>query len=174
MRRLAALSALSVVLINGCAAPGLITPAIQTKAPESVRRAALAYAHKYAECGTIYGWGSQDPLPGRTAVDCSGLVVRCYQYACDDFGYSLCFSDATAAGMLDFSIPGPPEPGDLVFMGESSVVSHIAIFDHEEDGTVFFVDSTENGNVNGVTLRSYRSTNSKFISFGRMVVRISK
>jgi hypothetical protein len=60
-------------------------------APESLRLAALGYARNYLELGATYRWGGQDPLPGRLVVDCSGLIVRCYGYACEDCGYALPF-----------------------------------------------------------------------------------
>ncbi len=142
-------------------------------APEEVRVAALKYAHKYEELGAEYEWGAQDPLPQRLAVDCSGLVVRCYQYACRDYGYVLLFDDMTAAGMQNYSIKiDTPEPGDLIFMGEEGIVSHIALFERREGNIIYFIDATEipEQNINGVTERSYESTNPKFISFGRLLI----
>ncbi len=102
-------------------------------APESVRLAALQYAQKYLKLDAEYEWGAQDPLPQRLAIDCSGLVVRCYQYACHDYGYMLLFDDMTAVGMQNYSIKiNTPQPGDLIFMGEEGIVSRIASLLHHE------------------------------------------
>ncbi len=84
-----------------------------------VRTRALDYAKQYIAMGTTYEWGAQDPLP-RLSVDCSGLVVRVYGYACEDLGYRLPFRDMNAAGMVKYCKEVPPEPGDLIFMGDNN------------------------------------------------------
>lgn len=137
-------------------------------APEEVRLAALGYARRYAELGAVYEWGGQDPLPSRLAVDCSGLVVRCYGYACADYGYRLPFADSTAAGMRAYSDAVEPEPGDLIFMGSGGLVSHVALFSNRSESAIFFIDSTTGDLVDGVSLRSYAPDDPRFIAFGRL------
>lgn len=164
-RFLAPLLALSAILAS-CSDAGLVP------APEEVRLAALDYARRYEEQGATYAWGGQDPLPARLAVDCSGLVVRCYGYACADYGYSLPFEDSTASGMQAYAVATSPEPGDLVFMGTGGVVSHIALFIGVEGELTYFIDSTEKEDppINGVTTRCYPTDDARFIGYGRMLV----
>jgi hypothetical protein len=162
------IAALSAALLVSCAPPQV--PALGP-APEELRLAALGYAREYAALGAVYEWGGQDPLPRELAVDCSGLVVRCYGYACEDFGFSLPFEDSTAAGMLDYSTPVVPEPGDLIFMGEGGAVSHIALFLRREGSEIFLIDSTSNAMTKGVSERSYEADDPRFLSFGRLLVR---
>jgi hypothetical protein len=142
------------------------TPLQCELAPESVRTAAFAYAQKYAELGAVYEWGGQDPLPKTIKVDCSGLVVRCYQYACSDFGYSLPFTDMNAAGMERYCNIVSPEIGDLIFMGDNNIISHVAIFEKFESEKVYFIDSTSITGV--VSERNYPITSSKIIKYGRI------
>lgn len=58
----------------------------------------------------------------------------------------------------------------MIFMGEesSNKITHIAIFDREENGEIYFIDSTENEEVNGVSERHYKKDSRKFKSFGVM------
>ena len=67
--------------------------------------------------------------------------------------------------------------GNLLFMGEetSDTVSHIAIFEKEENGIIYFIDSTQkdiNGDgindINGVTRRKYNNNDKRFKAFGKM------
>jgi cell wall-associated NlpC family hydrolase len=144
---------------------------VQVAAPAKVRLAALDYARKYIAEGTTYGWGAQDALPRLLALDCSGLVVRCYGYACDDLGYSLPFNDMNSAGMRAYTTPVDPEPGDLIFMGTEGKITHVALFVRREGTDTYFIDSTEFGDVSGVTERSYDTGNPKFIAYGRLIVK---
>jgi len=144
---------------------------IQVAAPAKVRLAAIDYARKYIAEGTTYGWGAQDALPRQLALDCSGLVMRCYGYACDDLGYSLPFKDMNSAGMRAYTTPVDPEPGDLIFMGTDGIVSHVALFVRREGSDTYFIDSTEYGGVSGVSERSYATDNLKFIAYGRLILK---
>ncbi len=143
-------------------------------APEEVRQKAIEYARKYIEAGAGYQWGGQDPLP-KIVVDCSGLVIRCYEYATRDYGYFLLFKDETSYGLkrytkeLSLSELGP---GDLLFMGEDNRISHVALFVKTEADRIVFIDSTlksEEG-INGVSERSYSMNDPRFISFGRLYI----
>lgn len=126
--------------------------------------------------GATYEWGGQDPLPGRLVVDCSGLVIRCYQYACEDYGYTLPFADTTSKGLRQYSLNlGQQDlsPGDLLFMGEEGLINHVALFIQFDETDLVFIDATlkEEENINGVSVRRYRREDSRFISYGRMLVR---
>lgn len=137
-------------------------------APEGVRIGALAYAREYEKLGAVYEWGGQDPLPRTIAVDCSGLVIRCYQYSCEDVGLRLPFADTTAKELYErYSLTVAPEPGDLVFMGDGEV-SHVALFIRKDDSVVYLIDSTTLSGC--VSERQYPEGSSKIISFGRMLV----
>lgn len=125
--------------------------------------------------GATYEWGGQDPLPGRLVVDCSGLVIRCYQYACEDYGYTLPFADTTSKGLRQYSLDlGQQDlsPGDLFFMGEEGLINHVALFIQFDETDLVFIDATlkEEENINGVSVRRYRREDSRFISYGRMLV----
>ena len=144
------------------------------EAPAEVRARSIKYAQKYIEEGAEYQWGGQDPLPKRIAVDCSGLVIRCYQYACGDFGYRLPFVDTTSAGLKRYAVELTLEelsPGDLLFMGDGTI-SHVALFVKREEGVIMFIDSTYKPEIgiNGVSQRSYPETDSRFLSYGRLLV----
>lgn len=158
-----------LVAFSSLAACALGTHYTEVLAPETVRLAALNYAKTYAELGAVYEWGGQDPLPRTIKVDCSGLVVRCYGYACEDFGYSLGFADASSSELVNFSEETSPAPGDLILMGDEGVVSHVAIFAEASGGQISFFDATTI--TGGVTRRSYPTSSPKFISFRRMLVR---
>ncbi len=145
-------------------------------APDKVCVTALEYAYQYLHHGTEYLWGGQDPLPRLLKVDCSGLVIRCYEYAAQDYGYSLLFNDTTSAGLTHYTVPlsqNELKPGDLIFMGDDHIVSHVALFIQFRDSDIVFIDSTYKpaANINGVSERSYPSDDPRFISYGRMLVR---
>ncbi len=143
--------------------------------PVEVRNRALEYAREYIEFGAEYGWGGQDPLPRTIVVDCSGLVIRCYQYACEEFGYRLLFNDTTSYGLLNYTIPlsqNTLTPGDLLFMGNGDI-SHVALFVGNDGTNITFIDSTykpEEG-IYGVSERYYAKDDPRFISYGRMICR---
>jgi len=143
-------------------------------APPDVREQAVWYAKKYIEAGAQYGWGGQDPLP-KLLIDCSGLVIRCYEYATNDLGYSLLFDDTTSSGLKRYTKELSLDElcsGDILFMGEDDIISHVALFVKIENDKIVFIDSTykpEEG-INGVSERSYLKTDPRFISFGRMLI----
>ncbi|MGN0717142.1 MULTISPECIES: NlpC/P60 family protein [Treponema] len=146
------------------------SPDTITDCPESIAQKAYEYAVKYKDSDTIYEWGGQDALRA-IKIDCSGLVVRCYQYAVQDTKFLLCFDDCTSYGMLNYSTPtSKPRTGDLIFMGEadSEQITHIALYNKEEDGEIYFIDSTSNETVCGVSERHYPRDSKKFKSFGIM------
>lgn len=146
--------------------------------PDEISSRAFSFAELYRDSDTEYVWGSQDPVRA-IAIDCSGLVVMCYKYAVVDTDYKLLFNDAPAASIYsDYSTKTEnPRQGDLVFMGESgsTSITHIAILDKIENGYVYFIDSTQKDtdndgidDINGVTERSYATTDDKIKSYGVM------
>ena len=139
--------------------------------PDEIKQRAFDFAKLYRDSDTVYEYGGQDAVRS-IKIDCSGLVVMCYKYAIVDTNYSLCFDDSTAYNLFEkYSVQtSTSEQGDLIFMGESGTdkITHIAIFDRNENGTVYFIDSTPFDDVNGVTERSYLETNDKFKSYGIM------
>lgn len=146
---------------------------VSVPAPPELRERSLYYAYRYQEEGASYVWGGQDPLPRRIAVDCSGLVIRCYEYACEDFGFRLLFSDTTSKGLASYSIALQQEdlsPGDLIFMGLDGQISHVALFIAIEDESITFIDSTRKDDIDGVSVQSYPTTDARFISYGRLLV----
>ncbi len=140
------------------------------QSPDSIAHKALMFAVEYAESDTEYQLGGQDLLTSKTIkIDCSGLVVNCYKYAIIDTDYSLPFQDAA---VVDFyskwtTKTENPRPGDIIFMGNNDTPDHMSIFVKEENGLIYFIDSTfkENENINGVTERYYSSDDTRFISF---------
>ena len=110
------------------------------------------------------------------AIDCSGLVIMCYKYAMVDTKYSLLLPDMSSSYIYENSSSIIPlekmRKGDLIFMGEadSSKITHIALFDCVENERVYFIDSTEKNDVNGVTRRFYEVGDARFKAFGIMKV----
>lgn len=149
-------------------------------APEAVKSRAFEFAVLYEQSDTKYEWGGQDALRA-IKLDCSGLVVMCYKYALVDTAYTLLFDDSTANDMCQkYSIPTQtPEKGDLIFMGEigTDAVTHIALFEKDENGKVCFIDATEkdsNGDgvidIDGVTRRCYPTDDERIKSYGVMKI----
>lgn len=143
-------------------------------APAEIADRAFSFAKLYEESETSYDWGAQDPVRS-IKIDCSGLVVMCYKYALVDTKYQLLVSDMTsdyiyrnASSRIDKS---QLRKGDLIFMGENNKVSHIAIFEKLENGNIYFIDSTEKDNINGVTRRFYNEDDEKFIAYGIMRIK---
>ncbi|MBQ1972514.1 MAG: C40 family peptidase, partial [Treponema sp.] len=127
------------------------------------------YAKWYCQEDTKYVYGGQDPIPRVLKVDCSGMVINCYKYAVENTKYKLPFNDTTAANLHStFSIrTDTPQPGDMIFMGEtnSSKISHIGIFEKKVGSTIYFIDATDG---KGVSQRSYDKSNSKIKGYGQI------
>jgi hypothetical protein len=147
--------------------------------PESVRENVVIYAQEYVQRETWFELGGRDYLEkeGVLELDCSGLIVRVYQYATKGTKYSLPFEDTNVSSIYSyFTIPvDKPTPGDIIFMGETPVFpTHMSIFVSMDNENIYFIDSTvkEEFGIDGVTLRSYPIGDPKFLSFGRLLVRI--
>ncbi len=145
-----------------------------TLSNKEIKTRAFEFAKLYSESETEYEWGGQSPLRA-IKIDCSGLVVMCYKYALVDTKYSLIENDMSSSYIYEnASEPTEnPEQGDLIFMGEidSDKITHIAIFDKEENGNIYFIDSTDNGIINGVSERYYEKNSKKFKAFGIMKIK---
>lgn len=145
---------------------------IVTDCPEEIAAKAFEYAKKYAAADTEYGYGKQDPLRS-IKIDCSGLVIMCYTYALQGTSYTLIEPDMASAYMYEnaATFTTTPRRGDLIFMGDDSndpSIFHIAIFDRFEGDQVYFIDSTSQGKINGVSERHYARTNKKIKAYGIM------
>ena len=143
--------------------------------PEEIANKAFDFAVLYSQADTEYVWGGQDPL--RTIqLDCSGLVIRCYQYALEGTDYTLLLSDMASSYMCESASTHVQlqemRHGDLLFMGDKGkgkTVNHIAIFDCIENGRIYFIDCTNT--VNKVSRRSYPVDDTHFKYFGMMLVK---
>ena len=141
----------------------------QSPVTDIVRADAYHISFKYIGMG--YEWGSQDFwYVENGAVDCSGLVINIYKGACENHKCRLLFGDTTASALhSDYTIPiTTPRQGDLIFMGDDGVVSHVAIFHQFVDDRIEFLDAYSVSKVVGI--RQYPTSDSRFISFGRMIV----
>lgn len=146
--------------------------------PKEIATKALLFAYEYKNSDTEYKWGGQDGL--RTIkIDCSGLVVNCYQYALNESAeYELPFYDATVKDIFNkYSfLTDNPNPGDIIFMGEvdKDFPTHIAIYVKEENNNIYFIDSTKKEAVdgqlaiNGVTERFCTKEDKRFKHFAKM------
>lgn len=144
--------------------------------PAEISERAFSFAELYKDSETEYKFGGQDSLRA-IKIDCSGLVVMCYKYALVDTKYSLILSDMSSAWIYENASEKTENPtkGDLVFMGEedSPYISHIALFEKEENEEIFFIDSTQNNVVNGVSNRHYPKSSKKLRGFGKMKLLIN-
>ncbi|MBR5400853.1 MAG: C40 family peptidase [Treponema sp.] len=141
--------------------------------PTELAASAFEYARKYAAADTEYKYGAQDPLRA-IKIDCSGLVIRCYNYALQNTDYSLMQNDMSSSYIYQHaSIPTTtPRTGDLVFMTyNNSTVSHVGIFDRFEGNQVYFIDATDQGKGKCVSERHYAKTDSKIVGYGIMKVK---
>jgi len=147
--------------------------------PREIREAAVSYAGKYAERETVWTWGGRDYLEqeGILSVDCSGFIVRIFQYAVKGTKYSLLFEDAPVSALYEyFSVPiDTLTPGDLIFMGtgRNAPPTHMSIFVSMDNENIYFIDATlkEEDEINGVTLRHYPRGDSRFLSYARLLVK---
>lgn len=125
--------------------------------------------------GIPYKWGGQsfwyEDDPG---VDCSGYVINVYKEVLAGSERRLLFGDAAVDGIWSRYSEhiDAPEMGDLIFFsdGESSIPSHIGIFDRKEGSSVFFWDASSLPDTMCVMHRSYEESNPKILGYGRMLL----
>lgn len=143
-------------------------------APAEIAMRAFRFAELYEESETEWVLGGQDPARSVIQIDCSGLVIMSYKYALVDTKYQLLKSDMTAAYMHENASTHIREnqlrKGDLIFMGESDStnITHISLFEKAENGYIYFIDSTQKDDINGVTRRYYSEDDKRFKAFGMM------
>lgn len=173
-----AVAAVFLACLLGCQQVDSVSIVQMIPAPEAVKNRAFEFAVLYEQSDTEYEWGGQDALRA-IQLDCSWLVVMCYKYALVDTAYTLLFDDSTANDMYQkYSIQTQePQKGDLVFMGETDTdaITHIALFEKQEGGNVYFIDATEKDSdgddvidIDGVTRRSYPVGDERIKSYGIM------
>ena len=146
-----------------------VRPKIIAVLPIELKHKVWNEAIKYIGCS--YEWGGQsiynDP---NCTVDCSGFVINAYKGALKNSGYYLQFEDSTVEYIYNnFSRKTKiPDKGDLIFMGETSEITHIAIFEKIVENYVYFIDAYS---VTGqVGIRKYATDNPKIKSYGEMEV----
>ena len=147
------------------------------EAPDYVRERAVFYAMEYVNRGTSFELGGRSLLEqqGNLELDCSGLIVRVFQYAIRNTKYRLLFNDTNVSSLFSyFSIPvEEPTAGDFIFMGFGGTYpSHISIFVRMENDNIYFIDSTllPTQGIDGVSLRYYKKHDFRFLSFGRLLL----
>ena len=145
--------------------------------PKNIRDKVVFYANEYAQRDTFFSLGGRDLLEqeGILALDCSGIIVRVYQYAIINTRYDLLFEDTNVSSFYYYFTKKIelPEPGDLIFMGHNEP-THISIFLRMDNENIFFIDSTlkEDEGFDGVNIRFYKKDDPRFLSFGRLLVKI--
>jgi cell wall-associated NlpC family hydrolase len=147
--------------------------------PSKIREMAVFYAGKYVERETVWEWGARDYLgkKGILSLDCSGFMVRIFQYAVKGTKYSLLFEDAPVSAFYGyFTIPiDTLTPGDIIFMGNeiNEPPTHMSIFINMDAKNIYFIDATfkEEDGINGATLRHYSRNDPRFLSYARLLVR---
>jgi len=168
-----------------CATPNRLSvndPAIRyrvVECPPEIREAAVFYAGKYVERESVFVWAGRDYLEqeGVLALDCSGFIVRIFQYAVKDTKYSLLFEDAPLSAFYEyFTVPVDMlTPGDIIFMGIDSNAppSHMSVFVDMDNENIYFMDSTikEEDGINGATLRYYPKDDPRFLYYARLLIK---
>jgi len=165
--------------------------------PPEIRTLAVSYAQKYAERETEFALGGRDYLEneGILQLDCSGFIVRIFNYAAGNSKYSLLFEDAPLSAFYQyFTIPLEQKmltPGDIIFMGTPITYeldeadldfrnleiilppTHMSVFAGMDDENIYFIDATikEQEGINGVSLRYYPKNDQRFMSYGRLLIR---
>lgn len=149
----------------------LLVSCVSIQIPVTDIVSADAYQISFKYVGMSYEWGGQDFWYVKDGVvDCSGLVINIYKEACEDYRVKLPFEDTTANELYSrYTIPiTNPKRGDLIFMGDDEVVSHVAIFHGYIDEQIEFLDAYSVSGLVGI--RRYPASDNRFISFGRMIV----
>lgn len=170
---------ISVLLLCSCATANTGVLYSVAECPVAIREKAVYFAQEYLKRNALFEWGGRDFLEkdGILEVDCSGLIVRVFQYAVRESRYTLLFKDTNVSSLYEyFTIQvDKPSPGDLIFMSTNNIYpTHMSIFTGMDDENIFFIDSTlkEDDGIFGVTLRSYKKDDPRFLSYARLLVRI--
>lgn len=90
-----------------------------TKEVSSVRAQMVEYAKQFL--GNPYVWGGTSLTNG---TDCSGFVMRIYEH----FGYGIPRDSRSQAAYCTSISASQLKPGDLLFYGNGSTISHVAMY----------------------------------------------
>lgn len=149
---------------------------IEIDTPKEVAERAYNFAKLYEGSETSYEYGGQDSVRS-IKIDCSGLVIMCYKYALVDTKYQLLLNDMASGYIYEHAATlvelDQLRKGDLVFMGEedSKNITHIAIFEKLENGSVYFIDSSKTESTDGVACRSYPVGDKRLKAYGIMRIK---
>ena len=166
-------------LLSSCATDSQIIRYRVVDCPENISEDAVYYAREYAKRESEFAWGGRDPLEkeGVLGLDCSGFIVRVFQYAVKGTKYSLLFDDAPVSGFFHyFTVPAETlRPGDIIFMGVDKNLppTHMSLFVNMDSENIYFIDATEkeDDGINGVTLRHYSKDDPRFLSYARLLIK---
>lgn len=146
-------------------------------AAEEIRLKAYYAAEYYLEDGMEYELGGDDeiyiPSYDTRGIDCSGLVINCYEFAVEDTDYELPFADATANDMYQNYTEDvtEPEEGDLIFwVYDSGTAYHVALYEKTETGKYYFIESNEFDDVDGLNYRSLSVNSIYNIEIKRLIL----
>ena len=170
---------LACLLLSSCATNSGNIRYTVLDCPAKIRGDAVYYAREYAERESEFVWGGRDALEkeGILGLDCSGFLVRVYQYAVKGTKYSLLFEDAPVSGFYHhFTVPiDTLTPGDIIFMGTDKDLppTHMSIFVNMDNENIYFIDATEKeeDGINGVTFRYYPKDDPRFLSYARLLIK---
>ena len=173
-----------VLILVSCNNVQAVRNYTEIDAPDEISARAYEFAEIYADSDTVYEWGGQDPVRKVIHIDCSGLIVMCYKYAMVDTPYILLKPDMASNYIYQNATTiincNELKKGNLILMGEanSNQITHIGIFEKEQNDIIYFIDSTQkdtNGDgindIDGVTRRQYNKNDERFKAFGRMRVK---
>lgn len=90
-----------------------------TKEVSSVRAQMVEYSKQFL--GNPYVWGGTSLTNG---TDCSGFVMRIYEH----FGYAIPRNSRSQAAYCKSISASELKPGDLIFYGNGSTISHVAMY----------------------------------------------
>lgn len=90
-----------------------------TKEVSSIRAQMVEYAKQFL--GNPYVWGGTSLTNG---TDCSGFVMRIYEH----FGYAIPRNSRSQAAYCTSISSSQLKPGDLIFYGNGSTISHVAMY----------------------------------------------
>lgn len=142
---------------------------------KEIGRAVYKNAEKYLKENTVYKQGGKGVIEKTTYIDCSGLVIACYNKALDKTKFKLPFSDVSSQSLFSnyITLTNKVYKGDLIFFSyrEDKVVNHVGIVKEIKDDTVYFIDAIpneENDNGKAVNIRSYKTSDNKIVGYGVM------
>ena len=132
-------------------------------------------AEKYTKMNIVYRDAGRGEDENQILIDCSGLVINCYNKALEGTKYALPFTDVSSTSLYETYVDkiDTPNKGDLIFMSyrEDKAVNHVGIVEEIKKDKVYFIDATPNDNnesKKAVNKRSYDISDEKIIGYGVM------